>query len=77
MTLEYDTKEDLYSNKRFNKVDINFVKIELLYKKYKSLFFIKSQLYKHLRDGYTSLIRALLLGTFEQALFIPLLYQKR
>lgn len=54
--LEYEVKKIQYSHKRFDKVDINFVEIELSYKKCESLFFSKSQLYKHLRDGCTDSI---------------------
>lgn len=55
-TLEYEAKEVQYSHKSFDKVDINFVGIELSYKKYESLFSSKSQLHKHLRDRCTDSI---------------------
>lgn len=35
-------KKVQYFNKNFDKIDINFIKIKLLYKKYKNLFFLKS-----------------------------------
>lgn len=37
--LEYKTKEVQYLNKRFDKIDANFIKIESLCKKCESFFF--------------------------------------
>lgn len=75
-TLEHETKEGQYSDKGFDKVDTNFVGIESLCDKYRSSFFTKSQLHKHLRDDYTGLIRSLLPAAFELALLIPIIKSK-
>lgn len=58
--LEYEIEEVQYSDKGFDKVDTNFMKIQLLYKKYGSSFSFKSLLYKYLKNSCTSSIQLLL-----------------
>lgn len=60
MILKHKAKEVYYLNKNFEDIDANFVKIESLYRKCRSLFSSKSQLHKHLKKDYIGLIQALL-----------------
>lgn len=76
MKLEYKTKEVQYSNKNFDKIDANFMEIKLLYRKYESLFFSKSQLYKHLKEDCISLLQPLLPVLPMPALSIPIMESK-
>lgn len=55
-TLNQDTKEIQYLDESFDKVDANFVAIEISCEEYKIPYFSKSQLHKHLQDGCTVLV---------------------
>lgn len=55
--LEHEAKEVYYLDKGFDKVDANFVRIKSSYGKCGSFFSLKSQLHKHLKKSYTSLVQ--------------------
>lgn len=64
-------------NKSFDKLKMNFVKIELSYKKFGSLFFLKSQLHEQFKDGCTELIQLFQPITFELNTVISMIKSKK
>lgn len=62
-TFDTDREDIAYSDKGFNKVVVNFVRIKTSYLKYHSSFFSKSKLYKHIKTGC---IREVLTSSFTQ-----------
>lgn len=74
--LKYKVKQIQYSNKSFDKLDTNFVRIESFYQEYENCFFSKSQLHKYLKDNCTSSIHSLRLVTWLPNLLIPIINSK-
>ena len=56
-TLEQEGKEIQYFDEGFDKMDVNFVGIETLCRKYGTPFSSKSRLHKHLKDSCTSSVQ--------------------
>ena len=74
--LKHKTKKVQYSNKGFDKMDINFVEIESLCRKCGSFFSFKLLLHKHLKKGCTGSIQPLLLTSTTLTLPIPIIESK-
>lgn len=72
ITLDQNAEEVQYSNKGFDKVDANFVGIEISCEKCGTPFFSKSQLHKYLKDGCTALVHSLLPDPSATTLTLPI-----